>query len=377
MQRTDALAPPRLGDGRPRRQNLLEADDEFESSEDLAYGDGAIRRRPAVFTEKGFYDYVTQLVNAGRYETAARYFVEMLPELAASKINLKEKFNHLIYLPRLIQAGSGTKHGYHKLLRKAKSVEASIAGLDLPGGGGFVELGCGAHDPVSLASYFFLNGFAPCLAVDLLPPRTETYSALSMYDILANVKMFPGRYARPGTLPKDILLRLREFSASAFERGDFTGGLSRLNGRVRFEAKDIVDCEIEENSISLLVSFAVLEHVSDIESICRYLYRIMKPGGIVFHFVDLADHRAYRGDKAYGPLSFLTEQTVAPNFNRLRAPEITEMHGAAGFEVLRDQRKSVPVSAEIEAKLLPQWKLMPLDEVAVIKQQLTLRKPSG
>jgi SAM-dependent methyltransferase len=335
-----------------------------------------VRGAPARFTEKGFTAYIAQLCAAGKHEAAAKYFLQHAHELLESNLNPKEKLNHFLFLPRLIQAGSGTKHGYQKLLRKAQGVENFLTGLELPPGGAFVELGCGAHDPLALSTYYFLNGFEPCYGVDLLEPRNELYSALSMYDILSNVRSFPRRYCRTGTDPHELLGRLQELNLAAFERGKFDEGFGKARDKVVFKPVDVVKAGIGKGSVSLLVSFAVLEHVSDIKGVCESLFDLLKPGGVAFHFVDLADHRAYRGDPNFGPLSFLIEPDAPKNMNRLRAPEITEMHQRTGFEILKDVRGMVDMPKEIEAKLLPRFRSMALDDVRAIKQQLLVRRPA-
>ena len=215
----------------------------------------------------------------------------------------------------------------------------------------------------------------PAYGVDLLPPRTPHYSALSMYEILAHVRMFPGRYTWGGKRPIDIINGLRTINVAAFESGDFAGGLESLGGQVDLLAEDLLRCPIEPGSIALLTSFAVLEHVGDIDAIMRRSFDLMAPGGIAYHFVDLADHRSYRGDGVYGPLSFLTEADAPANMNRLRAPQVTAAALAAGFEIVKDQRSGVELTADLKARLVPPFAAMAPADVAVIKQHIVLRKP--
>ena len=330
---------------------------------------------PKSFSEKSFSQYIIDLCAAGRHRAAENYYLKNVRQLLDSKINGKEKLNHLIYLPRIIQSGGGTKHGYQKLRIKAAGVERAIKGLALPKGGAFIELGCGAHDPLALPTYFYLNGFEPCYGIDLLPPRTEYYSALSMYDICVNVRAFPRFYARPGVEPKDVLPRLKPFHLTRFEQGSLAGGFGAASDKIKFLQEDICQADIKKESCSLIVSFAVLEHVTDISRVAQTLYDLLLPGGVVYHFVDLADHRSYRGDGAFGPLSFLADEVAPPNMNRLRAPQITEAHVAAGFEILRDSRESVEMPDEILKNLQPRFREFSPEDVSVIKQSLILRKP--
>ena len=330
-------------------------------------------QEPKRYTEKGFSEYIVKLCENGKYPVAEKYYLSHISDLLVSGINPKEKINNLLYLSRIIQSGSGTKHGYQKSIRKARGLRNSVEGYGSPQGG-FVEFGCGAHDPIALSVLHYLNGFAPCHAIDLMKPRNETYSALSMYDIITNIRCFPERYCFPGTSAEDIDSRIRQFDLEAFELGDFWGGFEQVTNHISYQAVNILDSRIEEQSISRFSSFAVLEHVDDLESICKKIQEIVCPGGIVFHFVDLADHRVYRRDSEFNSFTFLTEEDAPKGMNRLRANEISETHERHGFRVLKDTRKSEPIPEETRKRLLPKFQRMRVEDVSVVKQTLVLRR---
>jgi SAM-dependent methyltransferase len=330
----------------------------------------------STFAEPVFVRNFNLLLKAGKLEAAAKYLVDQLESLGKSKLNRKEKLNHLLYMSRLIQRGGHTKHGYNKLLIKARIIERHIARLKPRRDGGFLDLGCGAHDPIALASYYYLNGSDMAYAVDLKPPRNEQYSALSMYDILANIKMFPERYCRAGVDAATLLGRLNRFPVDTFENGDFWGGLEPLADHIRYRTCDIAEAGIEPGSLSLLCSFAVLEHVSDLDGVCRDLYRFLAPGGLAFHFVDLADHRSYRGDGKFHSLSFLTTDAPMPNLNRIRAHDQLRAQREAGFEVISEERGFAPLTDEIRSQLLPRFAAMKDPDVSAIKLSMVLRKPA-
>ena len=328
---------------------------------------------PRSFTERGFAEYIIKLCKNGKYEAGGRYYLSHINELLASGVNPKEKINHLIYLSRLIQSGSGMKHGYQKLLRKERGLRQNLEGYDSPPGG-FVEFGCGAHDPIALSVLYYLNGWKPCHAIDLLKPRNEIYSALSMYDIISNIRCFPQRYCFDGTNVTDLVDKISHFDLAAFEAGDFFGGFERIQSDINYEPIDILESSIKENSISRVASFAVLEHVDDIDSICEKLHQVVRPGGIVSHFVDLVDHRVYRRDPQFNSFTFLTEEDAPKGMNRLRASEISESHERHGFEILRDKRQSQIIPEETKQQLLPRYHRMRLEDVSVIKQHLVVRR---
>ena len=296
-----------------------------------------------------------------------------ISDLLATGINPQEKLNHLIYLPRLIQSGSGAKHGYQKLLRKTRSLKQNLDG-HFRHPGGFVEFGCGTHDPMALAVLHYLNGYGRCHAIDLMKPRNETYSALSMYDIVTNIRCFPERYCFNGTSEAEILKRADRLNLAAFEAGDFWGGFEGVRDEVCFESADILESTIDEESISLVASFAVLEHVDNLDAICDRLRRVMRPGGMAFHFVDLADHRSYRKVPQFNSFTFLTEKHAPSGMNRLRANEIVEAHRRHEFEILRDNRQTETMPEETRQRLLPRFRRMRMEDVSAIKQTLVVRR---
>lgn len=326
------------------------------------------------YSEKGLQDLIFDLVAKKQTDRATKALIDALPAIHQSNVNSKEKLNNLLFLARVIQHGGGSKHGHVKLRNKLKTLTNCVGTEPVPEGG-FLELGCGAHDPLAMAMFFYLNGFTPAYGVDLLPPRTPHFSALSMYEILAHVKMFPGRYVWGGKRPIDIINQLRTIDIAAFERGDFNAGVESVEGKVNFLAEDLLTGSIVPGSIALLTSFAVFEHVTEIDAIFQRCFELMVPGGIAYHFIDLADHRSYRGDGQFGPLSFLTEERAPANMNRQRAPHFTAAAKAAGFEIVKDQRGAGDLTEALQARLVPPFDAMAPADVAVIKQHLLLRKP--
>jgi hypothetical protein len=328
----------------------------------------------APYSEKELQNQILDLVAGKNTDRATKVLIDALPAIYQSNVNSKEKLNNLLFLARVIQHGGGSKHGHVKLRNKLKTLTNCIGTEPVPAGG-FLELGCGAHDPLAMAMFFYLNGLTPAYGVDLLPPRTAHFSALSMYEILAHVKMFPGRYVWGGKRPIDIINQLRTIDSAAFERGDFQAGLESVEGRVNLLSEDLLTCAIAPASIALLTSFAVFEHLTDIDAIFRRCFELMVPGGIAYHFIDLADHRSYRGDGQFGPLSFLTEEHAPANMNRQRAPQFVAAARRAGFDIVKDQRGAGDLTEALQAQLVAPFDAMAPADVAVIKQHLLLRKP--
>jgi len=329
------------------------------------------------FSLKSFFSKILEEVKINKLNDAEAIFLQGLTDLQNSNINRKEKLNSLYFLSRILQQKGISKHGYEKLFRKTNPFKNQhfFNPQIIPSNGVFVDLGCGAHDPIALATYFYLNGFKKSYAIDMKPPSNEYFSALSMYSILSNLFSFPERFIFQNKTENEIINLAKKFDLNKFEDGDFYGGFAPLVENLKYEICDIVDSSIKNESVSFLVSFAVLEHVDSLEEVLNKIYDLMMPGGIVYHFIDLMDHRAYRLDSEFHPLSFLADENPPKNLNRFRASEQLEAQKNAGFEIISSKASNkVDMPDEIYQKLSPKFKKMDLDDICITKLHIVARK---
>ncbi|RPI78824.1 MAG: methyltransferase domain-containing protein [Desulfobacteraceae bacterium] len=61
----------------------------------------------------------------------------------------------------------------------------------------------------------------------------------------------------------------------------------------------------QADSLDLVLSFNVLEHVSSPDQTVAEIWRVLKPGGFCFHRITTRDHRSFSAVAGYTPLSFL------------------------------------------------------------------------
>ena len=355
------------------KEKVLRVEAHSETGENARFA--ASSKPPLVFNEKNFRGKFLELAEGKHVEPALDYVLDCLPKLHNSKMNRKEKMNHLLYMTRQIQQLGTAKYGYEKLLSKVRQVKNNLKNVTPPENGAIVELGCGVHDAVALSVFFYLNGYDKSYAIDIQPLRNPAYSAISLYDILANVSMFPERYTFGNTTPEQVLERLATIDVEMFEKGDFESGMNNLQSQISYQVCDIAESEIGQESVAVLFSFAVYEHLMDVTSVNKKIYNALVPGGYAYHFIDIADHRSYSRRPEFNPFTFLTEKVGPKSQNRWRKSEFLDAFAESGFEVIEVASTRMEVPADTREALLPKWDAMSDEDIETIKLRVLLKKP--
>lgn len=172
----------------------------------------------------------------------------------------------------------------------------------------------------------------------------------------------------------------RARAAGAFSRpGDLASGLD--NAAITYLVrKDGLSGLSEE--VDLVVSRAVLEHVSDLEGTFLDMSGALRPGGVGVHQVDLRSHGLHRRS----PLDFLTwpERLWSMMYghkgfpNRWRVNRYREAIARAGLDTLR---MSVTATAgvhdiqEVRPRLAAPFRNLSDDDLACLGFWLVVRKP--
>lgn len=93
---------------------------------------------------------------------------------------------------------------------------------------------------------------------------------------------------------------------------------------------------LPDNSVDIVLSNAVFEHLSEPEAVLQEMYRVMKPNGIMFHRVNLQDHFPKASYQfLFYSKRFWNRWLTRENrtyLNRLRAHEFTRLLDLAGFD---------------------------------------------
>ena len=292
---------------------------------------------------------VLDLLACKEPQGAALALIAGLTQPKDAGLALADRVDSLAFLSRVVQQGMGSDYGPTRLREKLRWLTDLVQQLTLPEGG-FLELGSGSGDALALAVCFYLNGMSPALATATAPCRSEAFLAQSLYDILAHIRMFPGRYAWRGERkPQEILARFRGFALGALEAGDYTAGLDSITEHVRQIADAPLAEAVAPGSISLLCSFGLLNRVADPAELLRQSFEVMATGGIACHRIDLAD--------------------CSPS-------QIADAALSAGFELLENQRMGAAPGDGGTASPVPSNATHGANDAVFIQQNLVLRKPS-
>jgi SAM-dependent methyltransferase len=139
---------------------------------------------------------------------------------------------------------------------------------------------------------------------------------------------------------------------------------------------------IPDASVDVVFSTAVLEHVSryEFKRLMEELYRVMTPGAVAHHWVDLMDHLG----GALNNLRFserVWESGLMANSgfytNRLRFTEILDIVKGAGFKFAVTQVTTWPTLPTPRQALASPFDALPEEELKIATFGLLMQKPAS
>jgi SAM-dependent methyltransferase len=219
-------------------------------------------------------------------------------------------------------------------------------------GAGFVGLELGPGDTVSSALLARVAGASRCYLVDVAPfavRELEPYRALAGY-------------------LHDPELAAADSFDQLLER---TGGDYRTEGLASLRS-------LPAASVDFAWSHAVLEHVrrDEFDETARELRRVVRPGGVVSHRIDLRDHLA----DGLHSLRFPERVWESSLFrrsgfytNRLRCSELLASFERAGFEVETVEKSRWPQPRLPRSRLAKQFRSLSDDDLLVFDVAVVLR----
>ena len=199
-----------------------------------------------------------------------------------------------------------------------------------------LELGTGWYPIVPIL--WFLHGAERVVSLDI----QSWLTAASLRTALERVHAALG--ARPQV--EGVGERISEQRYATIEAllADPAWTLADACGRLRFEPRllDARRTDYPDASFDVICSNNTFEHIYPdvLESILREFRRLLRPGGLMTHFVDLSDHFAHF-DHSINIYNFLRyseaawsriDNSIQPQ-NRLRWPDYRAMYARAGVPI--------------------------------------------
>jgi SAM-dependent methyltransferase len=159
-----------------------------------------------------------------------------------------------------------------------------------------------------------------------------------------------------------------------------TPDASELLTRIEYRTGEPIEqSSLPENSFDMIFSAACLEHVADPPAALRSIHRLLKPGGVTTHSIDLRDHRDFSD-----PLAFLrhSERTwwAATSrrlvTNRWRASDWERGFESAGFaDVTVEPHDQVPITEAMRSQFHRRFQSKDLDDLGTLIVNVTATKP--
>ena len=144
------------------------------------------------------------------------------------------------------------------------------------------------------------------------------------------------KFHKPLDISYDLILLKRYIKKFFHFFTDYN--LKNIENKIKYYANSPFENfnVLKKNSIDLIISNAVLEHIFDIESAIRIISLLLKDGGLTIHRIDLRDH-LHIADNCF--LDFLK---FSPRFwrffgdltNRMRYPEYINLFDRYHLELI-------------------------------------------
>jgi SAM-dependent methyltransferase len=229
-----------------------------------------------------------------------------------------------------------------------------------------LELGTGWYPIVPVC--FFLAGAERIYTVDITPfltPEKVRQTLAKLIEWRENGQL--QNYVQPLPERWDQLVRL-----SAQTDADLPTLLKALH--IDYLVADARKLPLEAASIDFITSNNTFEHIYPhiLEPILREFRRVLRPGGLMSHFIDLSDHFAHLDPTItiYNFLRFsrrqwrLIDNPIQPQ-NRWRMPQYRQLFEQTGWQVLKEENRPGDLEALRSVPVHEEWKSMTEEDLAV------------
>lgn len=245
----------------------------------------------------------------------------------------------------------------------------NTAGVDLENKV-IVELGPGQTPDMLFSSLLF--GAKKAIGLDV-----NTYLETNI-TLVANYEETAGWISEAvisGQLPKTPAFNTKRFSGKHFIPDEY------------FEIRlyDGVHFPLEDESVDVIWSKSVLEHVKDYGSLISEMRRVLRLGGVMCHIIDLRDHTTFENREDW--LRFLRYGDALWNLmtsnrstwsNRLRSSQWERAFGDAGLDLVHRNTDVLPFhDAFHKEKLVPPFRELEDKDLGIAWLKVAYKKNRG
>jgi SAM-dependent methyltransferase len=248
---------------------------------------------------------------------------------------------------------------FHQHLTALEPLCGNLAGADV------LEVGPGSNAGFALLALLAGANSAACL--DALPrPRSE---APALYaELVKTAATYPDTY-----LVDPALVERATGEPEALAR--------ELLARVTYHAPmDIARNRLPDASLDVICSHTCFEHVADPAGAVAQIARLLRPGGVTSHHIDLRDHRDFNH-----PLDFLasgetlwrlsTSHMPGAVRTRWRASQYRAAFEKQGLEVMYQEAvHTITVTEEMRRRFARRFQKLSLEDLGILSLLLVARK---
>jgi SAM-dependent methyltransferase len=238
-----------------------------------------------------------------------------------------------------------------------------------------VDLGCGANNPFGFLFLFLMLGAQRGVAIDLDPIQGIYAAIKTLADCAAMMLVDPKQLVSDYPITREQVLRnIASFDLAKLNAGDPSGiDVHRLS----YRREPMNGLSLEDGEADIVMSNAVLEHISPVGDAIAEMARVTRKGGIGIHTIDASDHRRYTNPACHS-LEFLTVadgSEFVHGSNRIRPIEFRPLFERHGFEIiLFTPFETVGIDTPMRERFVEPFRSMSAEALEVTIGNLVVRR---
>lgn len=240
-------------------------------------------------------------------------------------------------------------------------------------GARILDFGAGIYSPTLNASFLYVNGADYVLAYE--PAPLDELAAFFSRELNWSLADEPNSWVMSQMMSSGAQSRIDNLSRcnSLFDTYITRISHSASEVPVNFRSGRI-DSLVSDlrGSFDLVISHSVLEHVIDFDCHIKALSELLRPGGVMVHIIDLADHR--RNVKPYYGLGHLLNGGEDPSLNALRYCDMKNVFERNSLTVVSERLRRTQINKSLNENLLDRFRSYSAEDLCVVEAGVVLLK---